>query len=117
MVNRNRGRGVSATIILLAFVIFSGCDRLTKPSIVGKWKAEAGNTIEFFPDGTLKDTALLNTSDGTYVLLDGNRLKTDIEGVLWGSTVTTWKYSVNGNTLTLSTEGGVGVSIEFTRVN
>lgn len=102
---------------LVAVAVLPGCEKLMQPSIVGKWKADAGNTIEFFPDGTLQDSGALNTSNGTYTLLDGNRIKTDIEGVLWGSTVTTWKYSIDGDKLSLTTEGGVGLSFEFTRVD
>ena len=105
------------TVLLSAsLAVFSGCDSLTTPSLVGKWQADGGNTLEFFPDGTLQDVAALNTSDGTYVVLDGNRLKTEIEGVLWGTNVNTWTYQIDGDVLTLTSEGGVGITMKFKRI-
>src|SRR6266404_1730196 len=106
-------------------LIIFGCLLLTScgyqvalaPSIVGKWQSDAdsSNTIEFFPDGTLREVALLKTSNGKYVLLDGGRLKMEIDGLLWGTNTATWKYSINGNNLTMTTEGAVGLTLNFTR--
>ena len=102
--------------LIIAITLITGCDTLGKPSLVGKWEGEGGNTLEFFPDGTLQDVSLLNTSDGTYVVLEGNRLKTEIDGVLWGTNVNTWAYNIDGDVLTLTTEGGVGLTMKFKRV-
>ena len=112
----SRRRTALPIVLLTVIALLAGCDSLSKPSVVGKWQGEGGNTLEFFPDGTLQDVAALNTSDGTYVVLDGNRLKTEIEGVLWGTNVNTWTYQIDGDVLTLTTEGGVGLTIKFNRV-
>lgn len=97
----------------------ASCANLLVPGIVGTWQSDANsaNTIEFFPDGTLRETAPLKTSNGKYVLLDGSRVKMEIDGVLWGTNVIVWKYAVDGNKLTMATEGGVAMTLTWTRVN
>jgi hypothetical protein len=89
------------------------------PSIVGRWRLDANssNTIEFFSDGTLRETALLKTSNGTYVLLSGGRLKTETDGLLWGTNVATWTYTLTSTKLTMTTEGGVGITLNWTRID
>lgn len=88
------------------------------PSIVGKWQLDtsSSNTIEFFPDGTLRESALLRTSNGKYTLLDGGRLKMETEGILWGTNVSTWKYTINGDKLTMTMENGLAISLNWTRM-
>ena len=112
-------RRVSLLLWVLCLTGLASCANLLVPGIVGTWQSDANsaNTIEFFPDGTLRETALLKTSNGKYVLLDGNRVKMEIDGVLWGTNVIVWKYVVDGNKLTMSTEGGVAMTLNWTRVN
>jgi hypothetical protein len=88
------------------------------PSIVGRWRLDSNstNTIEFFPDGTLRESALLKNTNGKYTLLDGGRLKMETEGLLWGTNVSTWKYSISGDRLTLTLEGGIALTLKWTRM-
>lgn len=112
-------RRMSLLFALLCATGLASCANLLVPGIVGTWRSDANSstTIELFPDGTLRETALLKTSNGKYVLLDGGRVKTETDGVLWGTNVIVWKYTVDGNKLTMSTEGGVAMTLTWTRVN
>ncbi len=105
-------------IVALCCLLLSSCDKLIAPSIVGRWQSDANssNTIEFFSDGTLREVALLKSSNGKYVLLDGDRMKLEIDGILWGTNVNTFKYSISGDKLTMTTEGGIGITLNWTRV-
>lgn len=105
-------------IAVVVIIVCTGCDSLTTPSIAGKWKADAVNTIEIPPpDGMLRDSAALNTGNGTYVILHGNRIETEIDGILRGTNVSTRTYDIDGNGLKMSTEGGVGITMISFRVN
>lgn len=112
---------ISRIAILLMLVSLAlgdlGCSGLLAPSIVGKWELDGtpSNKMEFFPDGTLRETALLNTSNGKYTLLDGNRMKMEIDGILWGTNVTTFKYSIEGDKLTMTGEEGLSVTLNWRR--
>jgi len=109
----------AAVAALLCCLLLPSCDKSPlAPSIVGKWQSDAnsGNAIEFFPDGTLRETAPLKNSNGKYALLDGGRMKTETDGILWGTNVATWKYSLSGNKLTMTVEGGAGITLNWTRM-
>jgi hypothetical protein len=87
------------------------------PLILGKWRQVDGSlTLEFFADGTLREERLLNTGKGTYKLLPGQRLELEIEGVLWGKNRVTARYTVSGDELLLTPEGGVGIALRYKRV-
>lgn len=44
-------------------------------------------------------------------------MKMEIDGLLWGTNVTTFKYTITGNKLSMTSEGGVGVTLNWTRMN
>ncbi len=106
-------------LVVASCLLLTSCNNLLAPSIVGKWQSDlnSSNTMEFFPDGTLREVAILKTTNGKYVLLDGGRVKTETDGLLWGTNVVTWKYSISGNKLAMTTEGGIGLTLNWTRVD
>jgi len=106
---------VAATLVCC---LLAGCDSLTGPGIVGKWQSDANssNTMEFFSDGTCQEVAILGTRKGTYKIIQSGRMKTEIEGLLWGTNEGTWTYMVSGDKLTLTTEGAIGITLNFTKV-
>lgn len=100
-------------------MLLPSCGNPLAPSIVGKWQSDSNssNTIEFFPDGTLREIAVLKTTDGKYVLMDESRMKMETDGILWGTNISTWKYSISGSKLAMTTEGSVGITLNWTRAN
>lgn len=111
-------RSARLMFAVLCCIFIQACDSLRRPSIVGQWRSDANSsdTVEFFPDGTMREMALLKNTNGKYVLLDDDRVKTETDGLLWGTNVATWTYSIKGDKLTMTTEGGVGITLNWTRV-
>lgn len=87
-------------------------------SVVGKWRDDAtsAHEIEFRADGTLLETALLKNNRGTYTLLDGGRMKTEVPGVFSGTNIVTWKCAIHDDKLTMMVETGTGSAFTGTRV-
>lgn len=90
-------------------VALPACSQAFGPRIIGQWEstAAASHKIEFFADGTFRETALLVTNNGTYTLLDGNRIKMEAEGLLWVANTTIFRYLIEGDTLTLTIDEGL----------
>ena len=89
---------------------------LTSP-LVGKWVAEVSSykTIEFFPDGTYRDAALLGSADGRYSVLEGGRVKAEAAALFGGTVSTVWGYAISGDRLVMTMEGG-GLELAYKRV-
>ncbi len=86
-------------------------------TVVGKWKQVDGPLkLELFSDGTLREERPLGTGKGTYKLLSGERIELEIEGVLWGTNRATFRYTLTGDELLLSPEGGSGMALRYRRV-
>jgi hypothetical protein len=111
-------RALGALLLLLCLIFLPACSKLFGPAIVGKWQstANSSNTLEFFSDGKVRDSGSFKTCNGTYTILDGERIKMEIEGVMWGTNISTLHYSISGDKLTLTTEGPVGIAVNWTRV-
>lgn len=81
--------------------------------IIGpKWLADTfGSTLEFFKDGTLRETAKFGrVNNGTYVLrkgaeLDQGSMDVEIDGIFYGKNKGVWKYSIKEDKLALEVNG------------
>jgi hypothetical protein len=84
--------------------------------IRGKWKQQDGSlALEFFADGTLRETRALNTGKGTYKLLPNRRIELKIEGVLWGHNEATMRYDLSDDELVLTPDAGAGLALRYRR--
>lgn len=90
-------------------------------SIVGKWRADEnpGNITEFTPDGWMLEVTSQGPGSGRYRyrLLGGGRLETETDELPEARKIATWQYSINGNKLTTTLEGGRSVTRTWTRMN
>lgn len=73
-------------------------------------------TLEFFPNGILREERLLNSGKGSYRLLSGQLIKMEIEGVLWGTNEATFRYNLSGDELLLTPDSGSGIALRYKRV-
>jgi len=98
--------------------------QLNKPSerslIIGKWQfPNLPNTIEFFADKTMRETAPLKSVDSQYELLGNGRMRTTSPGILYGTNEHEWiiQFSSDGNALTMTPNVLIGIPITLTRVD
>jgi hypothetical protein len=95
---------------------------LGQQSIVGKWEyifedRSGKQTLEFFPDGTYYFSAPVNSTKGTYALLDGGRLKTEHPGLVYGTAIDTYYYSMDNQKLKITNDqlgGALSLANEWT---
>ena len=74
--------------------------------IAGRWERPLGpGCLEFRADGTVRDMALLSTSNGTFKLLPENRLEWEAAGMLWGTNTCVFRWQREGDVLHLGLEG------------
>jgi hypothetical protein len=87
-----------------------------RPSIVGKWSDEWGNSREFFADGTLKDVATFGTLGGKYQLLEDQRVKIETDGLFYGTNTLIYSYRILPRVLDLRLDNNeIAISIRFRR--
>lgn len=65
-------------ILVLSFLIFSGCNKKIENKLIGKWYYKLPgsnyfNTIEFFKDGKFKKEGYRNSGAGTYQILESKK--------------------------------------------
>ena len=129
--DRRKWAGVCILLVLLAvggtFALFETdlgkrlfrFDRQMTDSqrILGEWQQQNSSlTMEFFSDGSLQEKRLFDTGNGTYTLLPNGRIELKIEGVLWGQNEMTLRYEISGDELSLTSDGGAGIALRYTRV-
>lgn len=86
--------------------------------IVGTWKKQDSSfTATFYSDGTLSVDGPFGPRKGKYSLLPNRRMKTTIEGFLWGENEGTERYSFSGDELVLTPDAGAGISVRLRKVN
>jgi hypothetical protein len=97
--------------------------QISKPSesslIIGKWQfPNLPNTLEFFADGTLRETGSLKSVDSKYEILGNGRMRSTSPGLLYGTTENEWniKFSSDGDSLTMTPNVLLGVPITLTRI-
>jgi len=73
-------RGLLA--LALAFAI-AACDKAER-KIVGKWRVDQNQTIEFFPDKTVVISTPVTNFSGVYNFVGDNRVKMEFSGVIIG---------------------------------
>ena len=84
-------------------------------TLVGKWEAEDGSSVTFSRDGTVIFEGGFLTIVGNYRVLDGHRLRVDLQGI-WGlGGPAVYEYQISGDTLTLI-GGPLSTVTEYTRV-
>lgn len=89
--------------------------------ILGKWRKENaisdGYVIEFFNDGTLRETTITGTVSGTYKILSDRRIHIDQQGMFWGRNDAIVSYRMSGDELLLTPESGSGLVIRCKRLS
>jgi hypothetical protein len=88
--------------------------------IVGKWQfPNLPNTLEFFADGTLRETGSLKSVDSQYEMLGNGRMRSTSPGLLYGTTENEWiiEFSSDGDSLTMTPNVLLGIPITLTRID
>lgn len=73
-------RGLLALVLALSI---AACDRAER-KIVGKWRVDQNQTIEFFPDKTVVLSTPVTNFSGVYNFVSDNRIKMDFSGAIIG---------------------------------
>jgi hypothetical protein len=98
-------------------IVNQGVQITDEQRILGKWRQDNGAmSLEFFPDGTLREERALNTGKGTYKILPGKKLELKIEGVLWGTNEALVRYDITGDEFTISPDAGAGLTLRYRKV-
>jgi len=71
--------------LLAAFFVFAiaACDT-AESKIVGKWRIDEHQTLEFFPDRTLVLATPVNNFSGVYTFVGDDRIKMEFSGIIIG---------------------------------
>jgi hypothetical protein len=72
-----------AIAVLLAIALFA-CGQPAEKKIVGKWRIDENQTIEFFPDKTLVLGTEIKNFSGVYNFVSDDRIKIEFSGVIIG---------------------------------
>ena len=76
--------GVFRTIIAIAMALaIAACDRADR-KIVGKWRVDDKQTIEFFQDKTIVLSTPVTNFSGVYSFVSDDRVKMEFGGVIIG---------------------------------
>ncbi|MCU0485554.1 MAG: hypothetical protein MUC85_05525 [Anaerolineales bacterium] len=97
-------------LLMMAAVLLSACG--VQSAIKGQWQQGNGEILEFADDGVLKFTSLGVTLTGSYEFVDDDTMQVAMDGLL-GFTTLTYDVSIEGDTLTLTTNG---ISLTYTRI-
>ena len=97
-------------ILVIVAVLLSACG--AKSTIKGQWQLGSGDILEFADDGVLRFTSLGVTLTGTYEFIDDDTLQVVMDGLL-GFTTLTYDVRIDGDTLTLTTNG---IALTYNRI-
>ncbi|HLF59055.1 MAG TPA: hypothetical protein VI732_05445 [Alphaproteobacteria bacterium] len=76
--------GIVRWIVALVIVLsLAACDK-PESKIVGKWRIDEHQTLEFFPDKTLVLATPVNNFSGIYTFVSGDRIKMEFSGIIIG---------------------------------
>ena len=72
-----------AFLAVFVVVAVAACDK-AESKIVGKWRLDEHQTLEFFPDKTLVLATPVNNFSGVYSFVSDDRIKMEFSGVIIG---------------------------------
>ena len=102
-------RAIFAVVLALVLVglVVTPAQAGDKEDIVGRWDHSTveGVYIRFYADGTFKEVALLNRTEGNYRLIGLEVIEVDIPGLIYGRNRGEMKYRLSGDTLELKVFG------------
>lgn len=80
---RLRSGIVRGLLVLVLALSIAACDRAER-KIVGKWRVDQNQTIEFFPDKTVVLSTPVTNFSGVYNFVSDNRIKMEFSGAIIG---------------------------------